>query len=266
VFSQSHKLENYKANYFTQTLTMKFFTPLFLAAAALSTASAERGGTRANNKPSEPEEQQRALQKGSSSDDSDDTKTLTLTIIYQSFNQPFGGVFVMVHNADGPRIYRRGLPSSPALARLVEDGNPGPLVEFYTNNDNGVSSVFGFDDGAPYFGGETFQIQVDVSEEYPLVTIATMAINTNDCFTSINGAPLYPGMVLDLPGLDSGTEENNELCNSVPGPGCANIDTNNVISGNGEGFVHVHRGFFGIGDLAADRYDWRNPMMRVVVS
>eukprot|EP00545_Synedropsis_sp_CCMP1620_P005523 CAMPEP_0119003848 /NCGR_PEP_ID=MMETSP1176-20130426/800_1 /TAXON_ID=265551 /ORGANISM="Synedropsis recta cf, Strain CCMP1620" /LENGTH=244 /DNA_ID=CAMNT_0006955485 /DNA_START=48 /DNA_END=782 /DNA_ORIENTATION=- len=244
---------------------MKFFVPLmFLAATALSTASAERGGTRSNSN-----QEKRSLQKGSKSsdDNSEDEKTLTLTIINESFNQPFGGVFVMVHNADTPRIYRRGQPASPELARLAEDGNPGPLVEYYTANNDGVSSVFGFNDDAPYFGGDTFQIQVDVSEGYPLVTIATMAINTNDCFTSINGAPLYPGMVLDLPGLDAGSEENNEMCDSIPGPGCAGISGNNVISGNGEGFVHVHRGFFGIGDLLpANRYDWRNPMMRVVVN
>lgn len=202
----------------------------------------------------------------SSDDDDTSTKTLTLTIINESFNQPFGGVFVMVHNANTPRIYRRGQPPTPELARLAEDGNPGPLVDYYQNNNDGVSSVFGFNDGAPYLGGETFQIEVDVSQDYPLVTIATMAINTNDCFTSINGAMLYPGMVLDLPGLDAGSEENNELCNSIPGPGCAGVDGDNVISGNGEGFVHVHRGFFGIGDLPADRYDWRNPMMRVVVN
>ena len=41
----------------------------------------------------------------------------------------------------------------------------------------------------------------------------------------------------------------------------------NFSDGNGEGFVHVHRGFFGVGgELTAKGYDWRNPMMRVEVS
>lgn len=143
-----------------------------------------------------------------------------------------------------------------------------PLVNAYsTPSSQGVSSVSAFSQGAPYVGGETFQVQVTVSDQFPLVTIATMAINTNDCFTSLNGVRLRRGMVMDVPGLDAGSEVNNEQCNSIPGPGCANVDTNNVRSGGGEGFVHVHRGFFGEGNLLPQSaYDWRNPMMRVVVS
>jgi hypothetical protein len=172
----------------------------------------------------------------------------------------------MAHNEYAEPLYVRGQPSSGALARLAEDGNPGPLVDYYTANNNGVYYAKVFNNNAPYFGGATFQIEVEVSNNFPLITIATMAINTNDCFTSLNGVNLYPGMVIDVPGLDAGTEENNERCNSIPGPGCAS-STGNIANGNGEGFVHVHRGFFGIGDLLpADRYDWRNPMMRVSVS
>lgn len=47
--------------------------------------------------------------------------------------------------------------------------------------------------------------------KYEEVTIARMQIHTSDCFTSVDGAALKPGDV-DLPGLDAGTEENNELC------------------------------------------------------
>jgi hypothetical protein len=126
---------------------------------------------------------------------------------------------------------------------------------------------------APCVGGESLQSEVEVSNTYPLVTIATMAINTNDCFLSINGKRLQRGgMVLDLvPGLDAGSEDNNENCNSIPGPACINTDATNERSGGGEGFVHVHHGFFGVGTPVepvlrrANRYDWRNHMMRIVV-
>jgi len=35
--------------------------------------------------------------------------------------------------------------------------------------------------------------------------------------------------------------------------------------GGGEGVVHVHRGIHGIADLDASEYDWRNPMLDIVV-
>lgn len=195
-----------------------------------------------------------------------DDYTLTLTIINESFNQPFSEFFVMVHNRMAEPLYRRGQPASAALARLAEDGTAMPLMMYYRENSRGVHSVSIHNDNAPYVGGESTQIEVRVSPRFPMVTIATMAINTNDCFVSVNGVALSPGDVLDLPGLDAGSEENNEMCNSIPGPGCP-MGSGNVASGNGEGFVHVHRGFHGVGNLLPQsRYDWRNPMMRVVVS
>lgn len=177
----------------------------------------------------------------------------------------------MVHNKDVEPLYIRGQQASEELARLAEDGNPGLLVEKYGGLE-GVGTVFAHTPGVggsgPLFGGETTSIDLEVSDEYPLVTIASMAINTNDCFVAINSMPLRSGMVVSSPGLDAGSEENNENCNSIPGPACPE-GSGNQADGNGEGFVHVHRGFFGVGTdkspLSEKGYDWRNPMMRVVV-
>lgn len=140
------------------------------------------------------------------------------------------------------------------------------LVALYQNAP-GVKSATAFMDGAPFMGGNVFDIVVEVCEEYPLVTIASMAINTNDCFVAMNGVAVFPGMVGLFDGLDAGSEENNEDCASIPGPACA-MNTGNVRSGNGEGFVHVHRGMHDLNPetIPAVEYDWRNPMMRVDVS
>lgn len=194
-----------------------------------------------------------------------ESQHLTLNIVNEAFNQPFSPFFVMVHNSDAEPLYVRGSPASEPLALLAENGSPAKLVEYYTMNTNGVKSADAFVENPPFFLGDKVEIEVEVSDEYPLVTIASMAINTNDCFVSLNGVKVYEGQTIDVPGLDAGSEENNESCDSIPGPGCP-MDSGNEMSGNGEGYVHIHRGFFGIGDLAEDRYDWRNPMMRVVVS
>merc|ERR1712071_123402 len=130
------------------------------------------------------------------------------------------------------------------------------------NNSVNAGYVGAMKEGIPYFGGESISFAVPFDYSYPYVTIASMAINSNDCFVALNGAKLQPQAVVDAPGYDAGSEVNNELCESIPGPACADTP-GNVRSGEGEGFVHVHRGFFGVGDLSASGYDWRNPMMRV---
>lgn len=62
-----------------------------------------------------------------------------------------------------------------------------------------------------------------------------------------------------------GTEENNERCAFMPGPGCP-MNSGNRQKGPGEGFIHVHRGFHGVGDLKEANYDWRNPVAEVVIT
>jgi hypothetical protein len=132
----------------------------------------------------------------------------------------------------------------------------------------GVLSADVFSEGAPFFVGEEVIIPVWVNKYYPYVTIAAMATNTNDAFVAINGMALVAGDHVTSVGYDAGSEENNELCSSIPGPACP-ASSGNVVSGRGEGVVHVHRGIHGVGDgnrtLAASMHDWRNPMMLVNV-
>eukprot|EP00469_Lotharella_globosa_P009915 CAMPEP_0167790844 /NCGR_PEP_ID=MMETSP0111_2-20121227/11569_1 /TAXON_ID=91324 /ORGANISM="Lotharella globosa, Strain CCCM811" /LENGTH=225 /DNA_ID=CAMNT_0007683373 /DNA_START=81 /DNA_END=758 /DNA_ORIENTATION=+ len=198
-----------------------------------------------------------------------------------AFQQPFSGIFVAVHNSEAPPLYVLGQAASEELAILAEDGNPMPLVKLY-NASEGVRETFAFTEGAPYFAGETASILVDVNSRYPYVSLATMAINTNDCFLGLNGVKVFKtfGRMMDLPGLDSGTEENNELCTHIPGPAC---DPSGTARANetAEGVVHVHRGFIGINEgstdltdeelgangepLSSAGYTWLNPMARVVI-
>ena len=67
------------------------------------------------------------------------------------------------------------------------------------------------------------------------------------------------------PALPLGTEANNELCTHVGGPAC-DADSGNLEDVPGEGYVHIHRGVQGDGDLTASVYDWRNPVAEVFVS
>ena len=61
---------------------------------------------------------------------------------------------------------------------------------------------------------------------------------------------------------DSGTEINDELCASLPGPGCG-PDAGPVS--DGEGYVYPSPGIRGVGDLDADALDWNNPVARITI-
>ena len=188
-------------------------------------------------------------------------RSITLKITNLSFNQPLSPMFVVVHNADAVPLYTLGGPASVALSILAENGDPTPLAEAYANQE-GVFFSGIYDEGAPWDGGGQIFITFPYRDTYPYITIAGKALNTNDGFVALNAVRIFPGLVINVPVYDAGSEINNENCTSIPGPACP-ADTGNVRSGDGEGFVHVHRGFFGIGDLPPYIYDWRNPLIRV---
>ena len=84
---------------------------------------------------------------------------------------------------------------------------------------------------------------------------------TNDAFFALDGArgPIVrDGLSRYSPAYDAGSEANDEQCASIPGPACGG---NGGLEG--EGFVHVHAGVHGVGDLVPARHDFRNPVARV---
>jgi len=167
----------------------------------------------------------------------------------------------MVHNNQIEPLFVLGKPPTDMLASLAEIGNTSPLIEYYTNtNSTGVLSAGR--QGRITQGLDSLEITVTVTKEFNLVTIASMCENTNDCFVALNGVSVMPGMVFKEPGLDAGSEANDESCDSVPGPACAG--GGRFGSPRGEGFVQVHPGILGVGDLS-NIYNWTNPLMRVVV-
>ena len=204
---------------------------------------------------------------------------LKITVTNLAYQQPMGPFFVAVHNEDFPPLYQLGKPAPPnGLNVLAEDRDPQPLIDYYStpmlqstsryvdsfvNQDAGDFPAFLLEDG------ESTTVTVTVNPAFPYVSMASMAVNTNDCFVGFAGRRLEAGTSFMVPGLDSGTEENNEDCTSIPGPACA-MTPGNVPSGNGEGTVLVHRGIHGMfqgstTDLDPDVYDWRNPMLLVTV-
>jgi hypothetical protein len=58
------------------------------------------------------------------------------------------------------------MAATEELAILVEDGNPGPIADFY-DGAKGVLSEVAFTDEAPTFVGKKLVIPVTVTKAYP---------------------------------------------------------------------------------------------------
>jgi hypothetical protein len=62
---------------------------------------------------------------------------------------------------------------------------------------------------------------------------------------------------------DAGSEANSEFCEFIPGPPCENPGVRDTA--NAEGYVHIHAGIHGIGDLDASMFDWHNPVAEITI-
>lgn len=180
-----------------------------------------------------------------------------------AYSQPMSPFFVAVHKAKTTPIFELGKEASPELGFLAEEGNPERLIELYSEGgDESFGVLFARQEGnGPLFLGDEFSFTVMTRGKFKYLSMASMAVNTNDCFVGFTDILLKDGLHLYSPGYDSGTELNNQLCTSVPGPACQNTTLDEDPGENGEGFVHIHRGIHQVGDLDPARYDWRNPML-----
>lgn len=193
--------------------------------------------------------------------------TWRVTVTNLSFAQPLGPVFVAVHDDTVPAVFTVGETAGDGLEDLAEGGSPATLVSEYSSF-SGVSSAVGEGGTGPIgigmAAGVSRSFEATTDGDHPYISMASMLINTNDCFGGFNNVKPSDGLILYSPGYDSGTEPNDEDCDKIPGPACiGSSQAGTDLIEDGEGAIHIHRGLHGIGDLAADVYDWRNPVMKV---
>lgn len=183
-----------------------------------------------------------------------------VTITNLTYNQVFSPSLVVSH-APNIRLFREGEPASEGIAIMAEAGDVSAIVAS-VEGDRRVRGA-GVTEG-PLLPGQSTTITIPANGG-SRVSLVSMLVNTNDAFYAVNSAvaprarrsrTLYPVA------YDAGSEENDELCSNIPGPACGG---EGVSAADGEGFIHIHRGMHGIGDLPAAIYDWRNPVAKVIV-
>lgn len=158
-------------------------------------------------------------------------------------------------------LFNSGQPPSTSLAMMAEGGDTAPL----TADVDGVAWD-AVTIGGLLAPGKTATTIVSGPVGRGFISVVAMMLPTNDTFVGMNrvrlpssGAEFYM-----VPAYDAGSEMNDQLCASIPGPTCGGEGYNEA---GGEGRVHVSSGIQQLegGDLSPGTYDWRNPVARIKV-
>lgn len=204
------------------------------------------------------------------SDDDDDHHQgarFEVTITNLTRGQQFTPVLVVTHKSS-VKLFTLGQPASPALAILAEEGSTAPLAAALSSLAGTGQVVSGSGLTNP---GASVTLIVEGRRGFGHLSVAAMLIPTNDAFMAINGVPLPRGhetLKMTALAYDSGTERNDELCASIPGPNfveCGGSGGGGAPVGGEEGYVHVHAGMHGIGNFSPAARDWRNPVALITV-
>lgn len=197
------------------------------------------------------------------------TYDVTITNVSpQIFSAP-----IVVAHSDAVSLYTPGQPASPELAAEAEDADASGLISLLQSLEgNGVDSYAMAD--ANLMPGESVTLQVTSQGFFKRITTLAMLVTTNDGFMAsttpiqrlaLGGNPFDDNVIrVTAPAWDAGSEANNEDCAFIPGPPCG---SHGVRATDGaEGFVRIHNGIHGIGDLNPAMLDWRNPVALISIS
>jgi hypothetical protein len=195
------------------------------------------------------------------------TRQYDVTFTNVTRGQQFTPILVVTHRSD-VGLFRAGEAASAELEALAETGNTAPLAALLQT----MPGVGDINMSAGLLNpGESVTVTVDAGGPFRYISAASMLIPTNDAFLALNAVPLPGGaraLGVSSPAYDAGTEINDELCASIPGPDfseCGGPGDGASPEGGEEGFVHIHAGIHGIGDMLAAERDWRNPVVRVSI-
>lgn len=165
---------------------------------------------------------------GSDDDNDDDvvspvTATYSVQVTNLTNNQPLSPAAFIMHS-NGYSLFSDGAQASNALEVMAESGDTADLITEATNASQYIAH--GTADGAtaPRSSADAVTLQVSSDNvENLYLTMATMLVNTNDAFSSLNAVDISnmsagDSMLWTLPTWDAGTELNSETSATIPGP------------------------------------------------
>lgn len=193
-------------------------------------------------------------------------RTYAVTITNVTRGQIFSPPIIFSHRGNF-KLFELGAPASKQLYPLAEDGDYAPLVELLTDAPN----VFDYtaadptQEGSFILPGKSLTLKVTARGSFRYLTVASMLVSTNDAFLALQryALPFRGSKRTVVSAYDVGSEVNSEMCEYIPGPPCGNGGIRNADGA--EGFVHIHAGIHGGGDLMPAEADWNNPVAAITV-
>jgi hypothetical protein len=191
-----------------------------------------------------------------------ESKNYEVTITNLTKGQIFTPVLAATHKSS-IAFFELGEPARDELELLAEDGATDPLNDLLLSVPELVQDTSGT---GPIMPGASASFMIEGSNRFDRLSFAAMLLPTNDSFVAVNSIPLPRNYSMATAyAYDSGTEYNDELCESIPGPPVAFCQGANVPDDSGEGYVHLSNGVHGVGDTIPMLHDWRGPVARVTI-
>lgn len=188
-----------------------------------------------------------------------DEDTYAVTITNVTAGQSFTPLLAITHKKGQP-LLTLGSPASPELTRIAEGGDTSAFQNGLMDSGMAYDAA---SSGGLLGPGQSVTLHVKSKGGFKYLTVAGMLLPTNDGVIALNGMNLSKhSKTRMVPAYDGGTELNDELCAHIPGPHCGGAPFSDE---DGEGFVHIHPGINGVGDLQASQYDWKNPIAKITV-
>ncbi|GAB7227970.1 spondin domain-containing protein [Vibrio rotiferianus] len=176
-----------------------------------------------------------------SDDDNDVVKSYryTINVANLTANQPMSPLAILAHN-DKYKLFEIGKSASVELEHLAEGGSNAELLALKDSNDYVYQTLSG---NGLVLPGSSDSVTFTVDpHKAGYVSVASMFVNTNDAFVgetglSLNSLAVGESYEMSMNVWDSGTELNDELAATIPGPAgggegfnAARNDTNDVVA------------------------------------
>lgn len=193
----------------------------------------------------------------------DDNRAFEVTVTNITKGEVFTPIMVAAHR-HGVKLFEIGEPVDQDLEILAESGNTAPLSSSLLNSGLALDVVTA---NGPLLPGHSVTLRVRTNKHNTHVSVASMLVPSNDAFFAVNGIHGPRGnksKTVYSPAYDAGSEVNDELCDNIPGPpfACTGEGFNTE---SGEGYVFIHPGIQGNGDLDSATYDWNNPVAKITI-